>query len=78
MERFITESMIDRFAQELRQQEKSPSTVAKYLRDVRAFQQFAAGRAVDKELVLCYKRQLQQSYATASANSMLVLSLIHI
>ena len=72
MERFITESLIDRFAQELRQQEKSPSTVAKYLRDVRAFQQFAAGRAVDKELVLCYKRQLQQSYATASANSMLV------
>ena len=72
MDRLVTESLLDRFARELLQQEKSPSTVAKYLRDVRAFQRFAAGGRVDKDLVLRYKRQLQQGYATASANSMLV------
>ncbi len=71
-ERYITEACIQKFAQYLRQEEKSSATIEKYLRDVRAFAVFAGAEAVTKELVTGYKHDLQEKgYAVRSINSML-------
>ena len=72
MNRIITQSYLDRFQDHLRREEKSPVTVEKYLRDVRAFLAFAGERAVTKELVIAYKQDLvRRGYAVRSINSML-------
>ena len=51
--------------------EKSPATIEKYLRDIRYFANYAANRPVTKQTVMAYKAGLAATYATASANSML-------
>ena len=56
----------------LREDEKSEATLEKYRRDVLAFLRFAEDRPeITKELVMAYKQRLAESYAVASANSML-------
>ncbi len=60
------------FQKQLMQQEKSPATIEKYLRDIRQFYRFAANRKIEKSLILEYKNLLQTQYAVASVNSMLV------
>lgn len=70
--RTLTGGSLSQFAQHLSREEKSAATVEKYLRDVRAFFRYAGERAVDKELVVGYKRQLvERGYAVRSINSML-------
>ncbi len=69
--RTVTEKMMAEFETELRNDEKSGSTIEKYLRDIRHFSEFSNGRHIDKALVLAYKAQLEKEYALASANSML-------
>lgn len=57
----------------LAQEEKSRLTIEKYGRDIRHFLVFAGERPVTKELLLQYKDSLlDQNYAVASINSMLV------
>ena len=51
--------------------EKSDATIEKYLRDIRTFNTFIGGSAVNKEAVLAYKSFLEKRYAVTSANSML-------
>ena len=53
------------------EEEKSPLTVEKYLRDVGAFRAWLGSRALDKGAVLGYKEALMGKYAVASVNSML-------
>lgn len=67
----ITVEMISDFALALKMQEKSAATVEKYIRDVRRFLTFAAGRDVTRTLVLNYKATLIASYKVRSVNSML-------
>jgi len=68
----ITNHQIREFAGYLCREEKSAATQEKYLRDVRAFRAYAAGRTVTRELVAAWKKQLtRQSYAVRSINSML-------
>ncbi len=70
----ITDEMIDRYGQYLREEERSHATVEKYLRDVRKFREYLclSGRnELDKETVLQYKQYLNEHYKTTSANSML-------
>ena len=56
----------------LTEEEKSPATVEKYLRDVRTFLAYAGGKTVTKELTVAYKQWLQgERYAVSSINSML-------
>lgn len=56
----------------LRAQEKSPATTEKYMRDMRTFCSYSAGKAVDKELTVGYKKHLlEQGYSVRSINSML-------
>ena len=53
-------------------EEKSAATVEKYLRDVQAFQVYAKGRGVTKDLVMAWKESLvAEGYAARSINSML-------
>lgn len=70
-ERKITNKMLAGFISELHNDEKSPLTLEKYLRDVRNFATFLSGRHIEKELVLEYKALLEKEYAIASANSMI-------
>ncbi len=67
-----TEEQIRSFHQSLIGEEKSTATVEKYLRDVRAFLVYSGEQALSKEVVLAYKKHLQEkNYAIRSINSML-------
>ena len=71
-DRILNKEMIKEFNTYLIQEEKSPATVEKYLRDVQAFQAFAKKREVTKEVVQNWKETLVKgSYAASSVNSML-------
>lgn len=70
-ERKITENVILNFENHLTEQEKSPTTIEKYIRDVRAFSAFAGRKTITKETVILYKKHLQENYAVRSVNSML-------
>ncbi len=69
--RIITDSKVKAFEKNLAENERSKATVEKYRRDLRNFIEYAAGRTLDKQLILDYKLELGQSYAVRSANSML-------
>ena len=70
-ERKIAENIILNFKKHLSEQEKFPSTIEKYIRDVRAFSAFAERKTITKETVILYKKHLQKNYAVRSVNSML-------
>ena len=64
--------VMKRFARHLRQEERSPGTVAKYLRDVSAFAHWLGSAPVTKELATGWKEHLRtQGYAPTTINSML-------
>ena len=69
--RTITAEAIAEFKEHLVLEERSTTTVEKYIRDVKAFAVYAKGGAVTKETVIAYKKRLQESYAVRSINSML-------
>lgn len=71
MERALCEGLICSFGAHLYAEERSPSTVEKYLRDIRAFYGFMKERALEKSAVLEYKSSLLLKYAVTSANSMI-------
>ena len=50
------------FEKRLRENEKSPATIEKYLRDARAFLCWLDGREPTKELTVCYKEGLTERY----------------
>ena len=54
----ITETRISAFEKALRREEKSPATVDKYLRDVRAFSAWLSGETVTKERASAWKSAL--------------------
>ncbi len=68
----ITADDITKWETWLREGEKSAATVEKYLRDVRAFAEFAGGAGISKETVITFKQKLlNDGYAVRSVNSML-------
>lgn len=67
----ITNHTIECFKNHLLEEEKSASTVEKYIRDVRCFEKRFHGRKVEKSGVLEYKRELCENYAPRSVNSIL-------
>lgn len=71
-EHTISQSLIEEFAQSLYQAEKSRATIFKYMRDVRTLAAFAGQEPASKYLMIRYKSWLQENYAPASVNSMLV------
>lgn len=69
---YLKNADIRLFQDQLISEEKSPATVEKYLRDVRAFCAFAGERPLNKELVIAYKAHIMDvGYASRSVNSML-------
>lgn len=71
-ERKLAKKQIDLFRKYLIREEKSTATVDKYIRDVRAFREYADSRAITKELAIDYKKHLREAgYAVRSVNSML-------
>lgn len=69
--RFITAKTIAEFREHLILEERSEITVEKYIRDAKAFSAYAQNTAVTKEIVIAYKKHLQENYAVRSVNSML-------
>lgn len=74
MERRITKELLDNYKIYLYEQEKSGATIKKYMRDLDKLVQYAAGRRLDKMLVIDYKEYLkgERNYKTSSVNSFLV------
>lgn len=72
MKKHIRKADITAYHAYLISEEKSKATIEKYMRDVRNFCNFAAGRAITKELTIAYKTRLCTEYLSASVNSMLV------
>ncbi len=67
----IDNIIIDSFEKYLIENEKAEATVQKYIRDIRHFAEYAAGRTADKTMILSYKGMLEENYTVRSANSML-------
>lgn len=70
-ERILTADIIEDFRKNLELQEKSTSTIEKYIRDVKAVSVYAENSAITKEKVIAYKKYLRNNYAVRSVNSML-------
>ncbi len=69
--RSITAKAIAEFKEHLILEERSAATVEKYIRDVKAFSEYAENGTITKETVIAYKKHLQKNYAVRSVNSML-------
>lgn len=69
--RVITAKMIAEFKKHLILEERSVATIQKYIRDVKVFATYAQNSAISKEIVIAYKKYLQENYAVRSVNSML-------
>lgn len=67
----ITEKNIVCFQNYLEENEKSKSTIQKYIHDVTEFVRWISGRKLNKCTVIAYKTLLAERYATASVNSVL-------
>lgn len=67
----ITAEQLQNFREHLIDEEKSPATLEKYMRDITAFKHWLGKDELDKARVLKYKEYLSSLYAPASVNSIL-------
>lgn len=67
----VCPDQIKEFETYLYREERSTNTIAKYVRDLRAFFAFLDGEPVTKESLVKWKGNLTKEYAPASVNSML-------
>lgn len=69
---FMDKGLIESYEKQLREAEKSSSTVEKYLRDLYRFNEYLNGGEVTKQSVIGWKHDLMaRGYKPASINSML-------
>lgn len=59
--RILTDTHFSDFWQYLQEDEREPSTIRKYLRDVQAFATWIGEEPVTKEQVSCWKENLQKT-----------------
>ena len=69
--RAVTAERIAEFKEHLILEERSTATVEKYIRDASTFAAYAQNGEITKEIVIEYKKHLQEIYAVRSVNSML-------
>lgn len=62
----LTVERIAAYGRYLKQEERTPATLEKYLRDVRAFALWLDGEAVTKEVVTCWKERLLAEHRAPS------------
>lgn len=68
----LTLNEISQFSNYLRLAEKSKATIEKYIRDVKAFSNYAGETPINKEIIIAYKNKLiSDGYAIRSINSIL-------
>lgn len=68
----LTLNEISQFSNYLRLAERSKATIEKYIRDVKAFSNYAGETPINKELIIAYKNKLiSDGYAIRSINSIL-------
>ena len=65
----ICVAMMKDFERHLYEEEKSPATREKYVRDLRFFAEWLGEKELNKEVVLAYKATLLQTHAPASVNA---------
>lgn len=70
----ITDKNIEKFRAILIETEKSKNTIEKYVRDIRKFKKHIRNKNLNKEIVLSYKKEMEQSgqYRITSINSYLI------
>lgn len=69
--RKITEETLTAFARQLGEEERSPATLEKYLREVRQFAAFLGGREVTRELAAAWREELSARQSPATVNGKL-------
>ena len=69
--RKITNELIQEFKAHLIDEEKSSSTLEKYIRDITVFMEWCRETELGKSVVLEYKQDIVEKYAPASVNSIL-------
>ena len=69
--RKITNELIQKFKAYLIDEEKSSSTLEKYIRDITVFMEWCKETELSKSIVLEYKQDIVEKYAPASVNSIL-------
>ena len=70
-DRMITREALGKFTLMLRERERSPGTIEKYLRDIRAFAAWLGGAEVTRERAAAWRDDLLgRGYAPATVNSM--------
>ena len=67
----ITNELIQKFKEYLIDEEKSSSTLEKYIRDITVFMEWCKETELSKSVVLEYKQDIIEKYAPASVNSIL-------
>ena len=67
--KFITEGIIREFENYLYENEKSPGTIEKYVRDTRSFMLYLGENEAVKARVIEYKKLLLNKYAPRSVNA---------
>ena len=68
---YLTDKLIERYATYLTEAERAETTVQKYLHDVSVFKKYIQDAPITKAAMIGWKRQLTESHAPASVNSML-------
>ena len=70
-DRMITREALGKFTLMLRERERSPGTIEKYLRDIRAFAAWLGGAEVTRERAAAWRDSLlERGYAPVTVNSM--------
>ena len=69
--RFITLEIIEKYKEHLILKERGAATIEKYIRDIKRFGMHVQDGKITKEVVITYKKYLQENYAVRSVNSML-------
>ena len=66
MEHIMEEAAVIGFSKELFEKERAKETIERYQQQLRMFAQWVGGRAVTKEITVCYKQWLMERYSPAS------------
>lgn len=67
--KIITNELIQKYKDYLYEEEKAKATIEKYIHDVISFMTWLCGREITKAVVLEYKDELVEKYASKSVNS---------
>ncbi len=67
----ITNKIIQEYKNYLINEEKSPATIEKYLRDIMTFAEWVNRHDIEKKIILEYKEYLISKYSPSSVNSIL-------